>query len=254
MEQFETNTPKKSRPYYKIIDGQRYDLALLQQVDTYISNASGNALSEAEVKAIGEAIHDSNRVTQIEKNTLEYIRSNYPFSAKAAKWWDDNIKISENLQQRIFIIKTRHHVPGLQVLFDQGDRIRQTNIPDNKMGFEEALSDALNCFLTYTENAETPLNLVKEVSTADVHAADYLQQLEVQLQRYFNTGRIGLMPAYDVTNADSWENLPYNVPENRESVDENWIFVLSLPDLSDHIYWAIVDRTGEKPAYCYGFN
>ncbi|MBU6340605.1 MAG: hypothetical protein KGS48_03845 [Bacteroidetes bacterium] len=255
MEQTPAPKAPKGRPYYKIIDGQRYDLALLQQVDTYISTSSGNALSEAEVKAIAEAIHDSNRVTKIEKNTLEYIRSNYPFSTKAAKWWDDNLKIGENLQQRIFDLKSRHQVPGLQIIFDQGDLIRQTNIPSNKMGFEEALADALKCLLTDSEHTETPLNIVTEVFTdASPKAADYAQKLEAEIQRYFNTGRLGLLPDYDVDNPDSWENLPYNIPENRETVADNWIFVLALPDLSDHIYWAIIDRTGEKAAYCYGFN
>jgi hypothetical protein len=257
MELFDSKPTQKGRPYYKVIDGQRFDLALLQQVDTYISTASGNALSEAEVRAIGEAIHDSNRITQIEKNTLEYIRSNYPLSAKAAKWWDENIKISDNLQQRIFLLKSRHHIPGLSIEFDQKERFRQTNIPSNKLGFEEALSKAILCLLNDETSAETPFNLVKELfptpSETNPNSAS-MEQIEARLQVFFNTGKLGLLPEYDVNDPESWDKLPYNIPENRETVEDNWIFVLSLPDLSDHIYWAIVDRTGEKPAFAYGFN
>ncbi len=255
MEQTSATPNKKSRPYYKIIDGKRFDLALLNQVDTYISSASGNALSEAEVRAIGEAIKDSHQVTQIEKNTLEYIRSNYPLSAKAAKWWDENIKISDNLQQRIFLIKTRQRVPGLTIEFDQKERFRQTNFGNNKLVFEEALAKALATLLASKNDAETPYNLVNELfSNIPAEAPDREDQVMDQVRIFFNTGRLGLLPEYDLNDPESWENLPYSIPEGNELVEDNWIFVLSLPDLSDHIYWAIVDRTGEKPAYAYGFN
>lgn len=42
-------------------------------------------------------------------------------------------------------------------------------------------------------------------------------------------------------------------PENGETVRDNWVFSLYL-DYSDHTYWGIVDRSGKKPAYNYGFN
>jgi hypothetical protein len=43
-------------------------------------------------------------------------------------------------------------------------------------------------------------------------------------------------------------------PEQGESTQDNWIFVLHIPTLSDHIYWVIVDRRGSKAPYLYGFN
>ena len=43
-------------------------------------------------------------------------------------------------------------------------------------------------------------------------------------------------------------------PENGESVNDNWVFMLQLPTLSDHLFWAIVDRNGVKETYNYGFN
>ena len=43
-------------------------------------------------------------------------------------------------------------------------------------------------------------------------------------------------------------------PENRESLAESWSFYLSMDALSDHLFWAIVDRSGAQPAYNYGFN
>lgn len=42
--------------------------------------------------------------------------------------------------------------------------------------------------------------------------------------------------------------------EDGEEVARNWIFRIKVPTLSDHIHWVIVDRSGQKPAYNYGFN
>lgn len=44
------------------------------------------------------------------------------------------------------------------------------------------------------------------------------------------------------------------MPEGGESVVDNWVFRLYIPNLSDHIYWAVVDQTGARAAYNYGFN
>lgn len=43
-------------------------------------------------------------------------------------------------------------------------------------------------------------------------------------------------------------------PEQGESTRDNWIFVLRIPTLSDHLYWVIVDRRGQNAPYIYGFN
>jgi hypothetical protein len=43
-------------------------------------------------------------------------------------------------------------------------------------------------------------------------------------------------------------------PEQGENAQDNWVFVLHIPSLSDHIYWAIVDRQGKVAPYLYGFN
>ena len=41
--------------------------------------------------------------------------------------------------------------------------------------------------------------------------------------------------------------------EHGESIADHWVFALTIPKYSDHLYWAIVPRDGE-PAYNYGFN
>ncbi len=43
-------------------------------------------------------------------------------------------------------------------------------------------------------------------------------------------------------------------PEQGENAEENWIFSLYIPSLSDHFYWVVVDKQGIKKPYIYGFN
>lgn len=255
MEHLSANTSTRKKEYYRVIDGRRYDAALLAQVDTYLSNSSGNTLSEAEVRALGEAVKDANRITAVEKATLEYIRSNFPMNAKAIAWWDKNIQILNNLAQRIYKIKENNGIPGIQVEFDDAERLRQTNFPDNKIAFEEALAKALPALLSDKSTGETPYNLVSEIFGSSLpKAPDQKSQLMQKVREFANTGRIGLIPQYDPEDMESWNALPYPVPEDRELVEDNWIFASSFPDLSDHIYWVIVDRSGKKETYVYGFN
>ena len=42
-------------------------------------------------------------------------------------------------------------------------------------------------------------------------------------------------------------------PEQKESLEKNWIFFLKIKVLSDHLFWVIVDRTSGE-SYVYGFN
>ncbi len=47
-------------------------------------------------------------------------------------------------------------------------------------------------------------------------------------------------------------------PPGGERVEDAWIFVLSMPSLSDHVYWAVVPRrrgvSSRVPVHVYGFN
>jgi hypothetical protein len=241
--------------YYRVIDGVRYDRSLIELVESFTAGSSANILSEAEVKALAAATHDAYRVTAIEKQTLAYIRRNYTFFGAANQWWDQNVQLGESIQQSIFKVKERLGVPGLRVEFTEQERLRQLQNSNNSLSFLEALQRAINSLFNDTNDVESPRTLVMELFGLDpAHDPIAATQLDEKMRQYFNTGRLGLLPEYDPNDETSWENLPYPIPENRELVSANWIFVCALPDLSDHIFWAIVDRAGEMAAYNYGFN
>lgn len=241
--------------YYRVIDGIKYDRSLIELVESFTAGSSANILSLAEVQALVAASHDANRVTETEKQTLAYIRRNYTFYGPANAWWDQNVQLGESLQQSIFKLKQNLGIPGLRIEFQEAERLRQLKDFNNDLSFMEGLERAIQSLLNDDAQEESPRNLIMEVF--DLHPdqnPEATALIEEKLQQFFNTGHLGLLPNYDPNNEASWEKLPYNIPENRELVSANWIFVCSLPELSDHIYWAIVDRSGVNRAYNYGFN
>ena len=42
-------------------------------------------------------------------------------------------------------------------------------------------------------------------------------------------------------------------PEYGETIDENWVFYTPLDEFGS-LHWMIVDKSGKKPAYCYGHD
>lgn len=44
------------------------------------------------------------------------------------------------------------------------------------------------------------------------------------------------------------------LPEYGESIEENWVFRIRLPNTLPLLIWAIVDRTGKRDDYCYTFD
>lgn len=129
-------------------------------------------------------------------------------------------------------------VPGLKVAVDAVELRAQKALP-NAVGFEDALRSALESFLTDGDDPESPLGIVRQLLPAGASAAE----VEAAVRDYLNrpSTELSLM-----ARGDS--------PEHGESVTDSWVFSLSIPDLSDHGHWAIVDRAGSEGTYNYGFN
>merc|ERR1719277_2343719 len=69
--------------YYKVIDGAKYDRALLEAAEGF---AADGQVGYPEAKQLWKDAQDGNGVTDIEKATLEYAMKTYKFSEKAAKF------------------------------------------------------------------------------------------------------------------------------------------------------------------------
>ncbi len=78
--------------YYKEIDGKKYDRALLETADELVSGAGDGRLSKADAEQLLEKVKDGDSYTDIEKDTVKYLRENYNWTDAADEWFRTEIR------------------------------------------------------------------------------------------------------------------------------------------------------------------
>jgi len=63
--------------YYEIINDVKYDKELLDKARELITGRGDGRISEEDAKILVEETKDGNKVTEIEKQTLQYIMENF---------------------------------------------------------------------------------------------------------------------------------------------------------------------------------
>jgi len=74
---------------YQTIDGVKYEKELLDLAKKHTTGKGEGKLSKDEVADLFKSASDGQGVTEIEKNTLGYIRKNFVFTDAAAKDFDE---------------------------------------------------------------------------------------------------------------------------------------------------------------------
>mgnify|MGYP000529200682 CR=1 FL=1 len=244
--------------YYKIINGIQYDKLLLDMAEGLTIGRGEGRISELEIQSLVQEAQDKKKITAIELATLHYIRQNYPFTGKAAAWFnahfspENPIDVQATIQK---IVVTEFQMPGLEIIIEASNVQTQSELPHNKISFEQALRASLYSFLNDDAHFESPRGLVENVyelyrDKFDTEEA-WNAALTAKVREYLReNSQLVLHPLRPLTDDETI----VAAPESGEKVQENWIFQLDLRRLSDHLYWAITDRTGEKLTYNYGFN
>ena len=128
--------------------------------------------------------------------------------------------------------------------------------PEGSKSLSQALISGLSQLLTDTDSPETPLlialsaaaqeqDLIPKWPLTQEQKALALEVLRRELKQ--PETRLGLYTGSEPVH------IAYP-PEDGESPRDSWIFSLSIPTLSDHLYWVIVDKLGRRAPYVYGFN
>jgi hypothetical protein len=140
-------------------------------------------------------------------------------------------------------------------VIEEGEVTAQAALPQHKITFEQALRLSLHSFLKDGEHTESPRSLVENVHELYRNKFDTKEAwdtaLTAKVREYMSENSKLAMHPMRLLTAD--EDL-FATPENGETTRQYWIFQLSLRNLSDHLFWALTDRTGERPTYNYGFN
>ncbi len=250
--------PSYFMSYYQIINGVKYDRQLLEVAQEFVTGEGDGRISEREMKLIVKLAQDGQGVTTIERDTLFYIREHFNLTDAAAQWFDAQFlpTAPTDLQTLIHQIATDFQVLGLTFEIDGTEVRQQSQLAENQVPFTHALRATLQSFLTQGDQIESPRNLVMEVhqifrENFESDAA-WNEALTERVRAYMNeAGFLRLLPLEIPENKD---DIDFNPPEDGESTRDNWIFQLALRTLSDHVFWAVTDRTGAKPTYNYGFN
>jgi DNA-directed RNA polymerase subunit F len=78
--------------YYKEIDGKKYDKELLDAADNAIKGRGDGRISMEDAKDLLAKVKDGDTYTDIEKDTVAYIRDHYKWTAEADEWFRTEIR------------------------------------------------------------------------------------------------------------------------------------------------------------------
>lgn len=245
--------------YYRVIDGIKYDRQLMEAAAKLTDGAGDGRISHDDAQKLLKIAEDGGQITQIERRTLDYLLESLNWTDKARDWFKESLQIEEeapilSAEALRKILRLEFEVPNLSVTIDEKEAQAQQKISP-KVDLEDAIREALLAFIFDDEHPESPRSLVREVHDLTPEKEGSKEEaaiaLDNKVREYMNTGEMFLVPLKAPKNEDDIEVYP---PEDGESLQENWAFMLRLSELSDHLFWAIVSRSGEQAAYSYGFN
>lgn len=78
--------------YYKTINGKKYDGELLKMAEELTVGAGDGRLSRADAEQLYEKVNDANTYTDIEKDTIAYIRANFKWTYVADEWFRAEVR------------------------------------------------------------------------------------------------------------------------------------------------------------------
>jgi len=157
--------------------------------------------------------------------------------------------------EAVSIVKKEFGLAAATVIIDAAEVCRQLD-PENNPGvatdisLQKAIRESLKSFIGDRRDIESPGALVLALAFEQAGLpwtvpvpAEVAALAESLLKDHLNK------PETKITLLNLDEK-----PENGESVTDHWIVRMKIGTLSDHIFWAVVDRAGEKKTYNYGFN
>ena len=226
----------KTKTYYQVIDGLRYDRRALAEADKSVAGQGDGRISVDDAEKILPLLGDLGNITVVEERTIKYMLSHYKWTPEAEKWFRERVdaisKQSDMESELLHIMQSEY---GFQ-----------------KLSFDYYKSEALYQVLEFVNNIDLPGALRKALDSLlnDASERSFLNNFSYveAPKEYLEEGRLVLLPG-DIASERTLSSFPS--PNRGESVTENWIFGLELFDLTDDIYWVIVPRNGKGPVYNY---
>ena len=78
--------------YYKEIDGKKYDKELLELAEKLIKGQGDGRIAMEDANKLFTEVRDGTKYTDIEKDTVSYIRDNFKWTDEADEWFRTEIR------------------------------------------------------------------------------------------------------------------------------------------------------------------
>lgn len=77
--------------YYVTIDGKKMDKRLLEMAEKAVAGQGDGRISKADAEEMIRVVKDGNVYTEVEKDTMEYIRDQFSWTDSANQWFRGEI-------------------------------------------------------------------------------------------------------------------------------------------------------------------
>jgi hypothetical protein len=88
--------------YYRMIDGRNLDGHLLEMAEEAVKGARDGRISREDAETLFNAVKDGGAYTDIEKETMVYIRDNFQWTDSADEWFRKQIAIWAAEENQVF--------------------------------------------------------------------------------------------------------------------------------------------------------
>ena len=78
--------------YYVTIDGIKMDKDLIDAADEAVKGRGDGRISMEDATILLEKVKDGNSYTDVEKDTMEYVRKKYTWTYEANEWFKTEIR------------------------------------------------------------------------------------------------------------------------------------------------------------------
>ena len=136
-----------------------------------------------------------------------------------------------------------------KITFSKNFNFKKDHLLSSIITFEKALDLALKNFLTsFDEGNEAPLDILydrayEKYEQLNISHLSFDQFLKSTLKKLLNSPR-SILSLID----------PKSENASDFNLVKNWVFRLSIAELSDHSYWCVIPRDGSDSPYTYGKN
>ncbi len=123
----------------------------------------------------------------------------------------------------------------------------QEALPGNVLTHAQALGIALRALTTDTVGGSTPLSIARQIAMDEAGAMTMTPAIEAAAAArlaQLMTGPRTVVRALDLDEE----------PEGAPGPRDQWVIQLEIPELSDDVHWALVDRKGVAPVQVISFN